>query len=485
MFDKVGKKRYAGFNVDHRDRASLTHPASPSRQRLEVPRMRVSALLVDQLPHPLSGGVAAIEDALDRMPIAAWAGLEPAQVAALVERLMRVEARVKAHQIAAVRIIEACGLAKQRGARSTGALLAGSFGADKSAGDRVVKAGEALNAAPATEAALAAGRLSQPQAEVIAAAVKDLPAGTTPEQKQACEDTLVGDADKYSLKDLRTRSKRVTDQFQPESEVDQTENDSLQDQEKRAWAASEFWMRANGDGTTSGGFTLPDAQAEMLDTAIKAVAAPRRDHLRDHPGAQAPDSGASTGSSFYDRELDHRTRLGMGFAEVCSRLPGHLLPGRSGLGATLMVHLDYDTLLHGIKAATLSTGTRISASQARLMACHLGIIPQVFGGKSVPLDHGHEQRCFTKAQKQALSARDHGCTAPGCDRPPEDCEGHHWRTPWAHGASTTLDDGLLICPFHHRLAHQQNWHARLADAGHIEWRAPHDTVWRRNHRWRP
>ncbi|MFI5428307.1 hypothetical protein [Aeromicrobium sp. UC242_57] len=64
-----------------------------------------------------------------------------------------------------------------------------------------------------------------------------------------------------------------------------------------------------------------------------------------------------------------------------------------------MVRFDYDTLVNGVKAATLSTGTRISASQARLMACNLGLIPQVFGGKSLPLDHGHEQRLFTKARK--------------------------------------------------------------------------------------
>lgn len=446
-----------------------------------------------QLPHPLAGGVAAIEDALDRMPVEAWDGLASTEVRSLVERMMRAEARLKAHQIAGTRVLEASGLAQQMGARSTGALLAGSFGADKTGGDRMVRAGEALKSSPRTEQAMAAGDLSQPQAEIIARAVADLPDTTTPEQRQACEDTLAGDAQKYSLKDLRSRSKRITDQFLPEPEVDQGENDSLQAQEKRAWAKSEFWMRPNGDGTTTGGFTLPDAQADMLDTAIKAVSAPRRDHLRDHPGAQADDHGhtdarsaeGDASSTIYDRELDYRTRLGMGFAEVCSRLPGHLLPGRSGLGATLMVHLDYDTLLHGIKAATLSTGTRISASQARHMACNLGIIPQVFNGSTIPVDHGHEQRFFTKAQKQDMSARDGGCTAPGCDKPPEDCEGHHWRQQWAHGATTTLADGVLICAFHHRRAHQDSWQARLGPTGHIQWKRPGDTAWQQNHRWRP
>jgi len=447
----------------------------------------MSVAAVEQLPHPLPGGVAALEAALDRMPIGAWEGLAEAEVKPLVERLMRIEARIKAHQLAGTRLLEKSGVATKEGARSTGAMLAGAFGRDQSAGDRAVRAAKALEASAAAEQALADGRLSQPQADIIAKAIGTLPDDAAPEDKQACEDTLIGDAAKYSLKDLKIRSKRITDQFRPEPEVDRAENDQLEDQEKKAWAASDFWMRPNGNGTTTGGFTLPDAQADMLQAAVKAVSAPKRDHLRDHPGAkgEGADETGRTGSSFYDRELTYRNRLGMGFAEVCSRLPGHLLPGRSGLGATLLVKLDYTTLVDGIKAATLSSGTRISASQARLMACTLGIIPQVFDGATVPVDHGHEQRLFTKAQKQDLVPRDGGCTAPGCDRPPEQCEGHHWRLPWAHGATTTLADGLLICPFHHRRAHQDRWQARLGPDGHIQWKRPGDPSWQQNHRWRP
>lgn len=442
----------------------------------------MSVALVEQLPHPLLGGVAALEDALGRMSTEAWRGLEPATLQSAAERLMRVEARVKAQLMAATRALDETDRARTAGAASTGAMLAGTFGGDRRAADAMVHRAKSLAAAPSTEEALAGGRIGAAQADIIASAIKDLPPETTAEQKQACEDTLIGDAARFTLKDLRARSKRITDQFKPEPEVDKTENDSLEAQERKAWAVSEFWMRPNGNGTTTGGFTIPDAQADMVMAAIKAVSAPRRDHLRDHPGAA---SAADGDASIYDRELDLRARLGMGFAEVCSRLPGHLLPGRSGLGATLLVRLDYDTLVDGVRAATLSSGTRLSASQARLMACNLGLIPQVFNGKTVPVDHGHEQRLFTKAQKQDLVPRDGGCTAPGCERPPEECEGHHWRRPWSHGATTTLDDGLLICPFHHRLAHQDGWQARLGSSGHIEWKRPGDHVWQVNHRWRP
>ena len=442
----------------------------------------MSAVFAEELPHPLLGGVAALEDALDAMPVDGWGGLEAAALKSSAERLMRVEARVKAQLMAASRALDATGAAKAAGAASTGALLAGSFGGDRRAADAAVHQGKALQAAPATETALAKGEIGAAQAGIIANAVGELPDDASPEQRQACEDTLIGDAARYSLKDLRNRSRRITDQFKPAPDVDAAENDDVEARERAAWKRSEFWMSDDGDGTVRGGFRLPEAQADQLLAAVRAMSAPKRDHLRDHPGATAD---GPEQESVYDRDLDYRTRLGMGFAELCSRIPANLLSARSGFGATLMVHLDLKTLVEGLKAGTLSGGTRVSASQIRLMACNAGIIPQVLDGKSLPLDHGHEQRLFTKAQKQAMSARDGGCAAPGCDKPPEECEGHHWRKAWAAGATTTLDDGVLVCPFHHRAIHNDNWHARKAPDGRIEFKRPADTTWQRNHRWRP
>lgn len=437
----------------------------------------MSVAPVASLPHPLVCGVEAIKAALDQMPTSSWDGLEPAAIAQLSAELLRIEARVKAQQVAAARALDASGLAKSRGASSTGAMLAGSFGGDRRAGDQMVAMGKALESATRTEEALARGEIGPSQAAIIAGAISDLPGETTPEQKQACEDTLIGDAGRFSLKDLRSRSKRITDQFKPAPEVDEIEDANLERQEKDAWRRSEFWLVNDRDGTCRGGFRIPEAQADQLMAAIQAISAPKRDHLHeDTPAAE----------SYYDKDLEYRHRLGMGFAELCNHLPGDSLPGKGGLGATLIVRLEHDTLINGLKAATLSTGTRISASQARLMACNAGIIPQVFGGKSLPLDHGHEQRLFTKAQKQALQARDGGCTFPSCDRPPEWCEAHHWRTRWADGSPTNLDDGVLVCPFHHRTVHDHGWAIRMSpDDGHPEYRGPGSDTWTRNQRWRP
>jgi hypothetical protein len=202
----------------------------------------VSVAPLVSLPHPLVCGVAAIKDALDQMPTGAWDGLEPSTIAQLSEELLRIEARVKAQQLAAARVLDASGFAKAQGASSTGAMLAGSFGGDRRAGDQMVFMGKALQGASRTEDALARGEIGPSQAAIIATAVGDLPDDTTPEQKQACEDTLIGDAGRFSLKDLRSRSKRIADQFKPTPEVDQIENQTLERQEKAAWRRSEFWM---------------------------------------------------------------------------------------------------------------------------------------------------------------------------------------------------------------------------------------------------
>ena len=199
------------------------------------------------------------------MPVGAWDGLEPSTIAQLSEELLRIEARVKAQQLAAARALDASGFAKSQGASSTGAMLAGSFGGDKRAGDQMVFMGKAARLRSRTEEALARGEIGPSQAAIIASAIGDLPDDTTDSQREACEDTLIGDADRFNLRDLRSRSKRITDQFKPEPEVDKIENQILERQEKDAWRRSEFWMVDNGDGTCRGGFRHPGRPSRHAD----------------------------------------------------------------------------------------------------------------------------------------------------------------------------------------------------------------------------
>jgi len=60
---------------------------------------------------------------------------------------------------------------------------------------------------------------------------------------------------------------------------------------------------------------------------------------------------------------------------------------------------------------------------------------------------------ITTTQRRALAARDHGCAARGCTRPPAFCDAHHLQH-LAHGGATTLHNMILLCRRHHTLWHQ-------------------------------
>ncbi|WP_394163018.1 HNH endonuclease signature motif containing protein [Galactobacter valiniphilus] len=72
-----------------------------------------------------------------------------------------------------------------------------------------------------------------------------------------------------------------------------------------------------------------------------------------------------------------------------------------------------------------------------------------------PLRLGRAQRLFTAHQRKALIARDLHCRAPGCALPAAFCEAHHL-DPWHLGGATDVGQAVLLCPFHHHLAHQEH-----------------------------
>ena len=89
------------------------------------------------------------------------------------------------------------------------------------------------------------------------------------------------------------------------------------------------------------------------------------------------------------------------------------------------------------------------------------------GRESEVLDLGRARRLFTPAQRKALALRDRRCRAEGCDIPSAWCEAHHARAPWAAGGRTDLDDGLLLCSWHHHRAHDHRYDQRRLPTGDV------------------
>ncbi len=341
-------------------------------------------------------------------------------------------------------------LGDSTGARHTHQWWAGRSRHTQADAARLTALGRALDddLHARTARALAGGALRVEQARVIVQAVEAIPAkvrtpvgevrAVDPAVRDKARDHLLVAAAEHDAKALRRLGKRILDLVAPELGEAQ-EAAVLAAEEARAQAAAELVMVDDGDGRCHGRFTVPSHVGAMLRRHLLARANPARhteEELHDVSGGWKP---------------LHR-RLGEALIEYVERYPADHTPQTAGVNATVVVTLTLDQLIGDHATALLDDGTRMSAGQARRLACEAGIIPVVLGSRSQPLDLGRTARLYTKAQRIALGLRDGGCTARDCETTASGCHAHH-DDPWSRHGPTDLANGRLLCPGHHRLAH--------------------------------
>jgi hypothetical protein len=73
------------------------------------------------------------------------------------------------------------------------------------------------------------------------------------------------------------------------------------------------------------------------------------------------------------------------------------------------------------------------------------------------LDVEREQRLYSRRQREVLAVRFGGCMDPECERPPSWCEAHHIAHVHRDGGKTVIDNGILLCRWHHLKYHNQGW----------------------------
>jgi hypothetical protein len=130
---------------------------------------------------------------------------------------------------------------------------------------------------------------------------------------------------------------------------------------------------------------------------------------------------------------------------------------------TVMANITVDELASAVGSGCIAgLDEPVSAATIAMLACESGFRLSLTDPRGCPLDESKHRRLFSAAQRRALAIRDGGCAWPGCNAPPAQCHAHHI-VYWSHGGATTMDNGVLLCPEHHRMLHHSELDFRMID----------------------
>ena len=226
---------------------------------------------------------------------------------------------------------------------------------------------EALADHDVLSVAMGTGRVNTAQARAIVAALARLPRtgefAVTGEQRAAAETHLVELADHHDAKELRVLGRHVFEVIAPEV-AERFEGQALEAEEAQALRRTTLTMWEDDEGTCHGRFRIPAVHGQMLTKMILAISSP---------------------AGGIDPDLPTAVRHGMAFTQLIESIPAESLPKTGGCSATIVVTMTLQQLLADLDAAgvcTRNTGGRISAAQARRLACSAGLIPLVLAARA-------------------------------------------------------------------------------------------------------
>lgn len=191
------------------------------------------------------------------------------------------------------------------------------------------------------------------------------------------------------------------------------------------------------------GFLRINARLSDADGAVVLKALER---IREHMGPDNPD-----GTYNPERMRDADALVDLASTRIAADDEPDL--------ATVVVHVDI-TELNKIKGtAVLEDGGILGAEIARRMACDSRIQPVISQLNGEILAIGTTVHTIPRRIRRLLKNRDKGCRFADCGRT-RGLQAHHI-IHFAHGGPTTMDNLVMLCPYHHRLIHEGGWRILL------------------------
>jgi hypothetical protein len=386
------------------------------------------------------GHLRTIEGDLRRVCVALDPDSVPLpEVVPLFARLDAIAKLAAGAKLRLARKLDEAGAARANGVRDTAEYLAKTTGTAVGAARDLLATSSRLVDQPATDAALAAGQLSDVQATVVSDAVAVDP---------AAEPGLLDTAQRWPVKALKARCAQTKANAHPDA--------AARREAIRRSRSCRSWT--DGDGAWNLHVRhLPEVGAEL-----EALLAPFT-HARFEAARQA---GTHEARDAYraDALLDLARA-----SKTWARPTG----GRRA-DTKVFVHVDLATLQTGCtrpgSTCRIDGIGPVDVDHVRSLLGEAFVVALIEDGVDVR-NVVHLGRQVTAHQRSALEARGYHCEVPGC-AVSYGLEIDH-RTDWALTRTTTLDELVWLCAHHHDQK-THHGHRLTGPPGDRVWTAPSD-----------
>jgi hypothetical protein len=298
--------------------------------------------------------------------------------------------------------------------------------------------------------AVNAGGLSLDAADAIRRGLGVVDSAVTSEQLRSAAETLVGCAATAPPEKLWRLARQHRNALDEEAIA----------RGEKERADQRYVRRFRRDGMCGGSWLVPDEEGGLeIDQAFSLMLAHRTGGPRFVDPDPDPDANAAATDLGPADDRTNEQLLADGFIQLMRGgldADPNVVPGKRRVAVRIMVTAATmrEQVGHG---AIEGSGNAVSFPTVARQLCESGTLGLKFDGNGQVIDLGREIRLFTGAQRDALAARDGGCRAPGCEKPPSWTEAHHIDY-WARDrGKTNIADGVLLCRYHHMLIHNNNW----------------------------
>ena len=384
-----------------------------------------------------------------------------------VARLVEIRGNLLAAEIAQRSAPElgSAGLAQKLGHRTPAKMIERTTGVSGYTAKNAIDAGQTLNDAaglpdPVTgaieppkepwmhpvAAAITAGRLSGEQLSVIRKGLGAPTATVTAQMLTEAAKLLVDEAAFLTLHQLARRAAAVRDEIDPAG---------ISEREARRRAKRRLiYVAANAEAISKLIWEMDPETDAPVKALYDRLTSPKRGGPRFVDEAEQAKADAIANDDRTPEQLASDGFLHL--LEAGADADDSQLLGSGGPIVKYTVVKDEFDNGTGIGRIEGAEATPVSQETLERLVCGGATEEIIFDKDLNPIDVGKLMRLYSKKQKTALAARDGGCMWPGCDRPPSWTEAHHVEH-HHKGGKTTIENGILLCRFHHLLLHNNLW----------------------------